>query len=281
MTTRREFTQALASVAVSAPAWRDALAFADKPVHLGPLGVQLYTLRDAARADIERTLARIRHIGYRQVEWWGSFGRTPGQLRRALDANGLTSPSVHVGLDALTTDLGRTLEAAERMGHRWLVFPGLDAEDHRRGRYDEVADLLNAAGERAHRHGIRVGYHNHDVDLHPWEDGEVPLERLARRLDPRVADLEVDLYWITKGGGDARAWLRDHPGRIPLVHVKDAGPAPEFVMSDVGAGAIDWRALFRLRHRAGIRHYYVEHDEPRDPWASITASYRYLSRLTV
>ena len=281
MTTRREFTQALAAAAVLTPRWRDALAFAEKPRHLGPLGVQLYSLRDSARRDIEGTLARIRGIGYRQVEWWGSFGRTPAQIRAALDADGLTSPSAHVGLDALTTGLDVTLEAAERMGHKWLVFPGLDAEDHRPERYDEVADLLNAAGERAHRHGIRVGYHNHDVDLHPWADGEIPLERLARRLDPRVADLEVDLYWITKGGGDPKQWLRDHPGRIPLVHVKDAGPAPDFVMSDVGAGAIDWHALFQLRQRAGIKHYYVEHDEPVDPWASITASFRYLSHLSV
>lgn len=281
MTTRREFAKALAALAVTAPRLGDALAFATKPGNLGPLGVQLYTLRDAAHQDIERTIARIRSIGYREVEWWGSFGKTPAQLRVMLDANGLRSPSVHVSWEAITTGLDATLEAAERMGHHWVIFPGLDAEDHRPARYDEVADKLNAAGETAARARIRVGYHNHDVDLHPFPDGQIPLERLARRLDPKVADLEVDLYWITKGGGDPKQWLRDHPGRIPLVHVKDAGPAPDFVMSDVGAGAIDWHALFQLRHRAGIKHYYVEHDEPVDPWASITASYRYLSNLRV
>lgn len=280
MTSRREFTQSLAAAAV-APGWRDALAFPAKLRPLGPLGVQLYTLRDAARHDIDRTLARIRSVGYHEVEWWGSFGKTPAQIRAILDANGLKSPSAHVGLDALTTKLDETLETAERMGHHWLIFPGLDEEDHRPARYDEVADLLNAAGERAHRHGLRVGYHNHDVDLHPWANGEIPLERLARRLDPNVADLEVDLFWITKGGGDPKQWLRDHPGRIPLVHVKDAGPAPDFVMSDVGAGALDWNAIFALRRRAGIEHYFVEHDEPVDPWASITASFRYLSHLSV
>ena len=280
MISRREFTQSLAAAAV-APGWRDALAFPAKLRPLGPLGVQLYTLRDAARHDIDRTLARIRSVGYHEVEWWGSFGKTPAQIRAILDANGLKSPSAHVGLDALTTKLDETLETAERMGHHWLIFPGLDEEDHRPARYDEVADLLNAAGERAHRHGLRVGYHNHDVDLHPWANGEIPLERLARRLDPNVADLEVDLFWITKGGGDPKQWLRDHPGRIPLVHVKDAGPAPDFVMSDVGAGALDWNAIFALRRRAGIEHYFVEHDEPVDPWASITASFRYLSHLSV
>jgi sugar phosphate isomerase/epimerase len=52
-------------------------------------------------------------------------------------------------------------------------------------------------------------------------------------------------------------------------------------MRDVGAGAMDWKAIFAQRRLAGIQHYFVEHDEPADPWASITASYRYLSRLDV
>ena len=280
MTTRREFTQALAAAAVLTPRWRDLLAAA-KPGHLGPLGVQLYTLRDAARADIAATVARIRSIGYREIEWWGDFGKTPAQIRAMLDSHGLTSPSAHLGLDAFSTGLDATLEAAERMGHHWLIFPGLDGEDHRPERYDQVADILNAAGEKAARGGMRVGYHTHDVDFHPFADGTVPLERLMGKLDPRHADIELDLYWVTKGGSDPKWWFRHHPGRFPLVHVKDAGPAPDYVMSDVGAGAMDWHAIFALRQRAGIKHYYVEHDEPADPWASITASYRYLSNLTV
>jgi sugar phosphate isomerase/epimerase len=128
---------------------------------------------------------------------------------------------------------------------------------------------------------MRVGYHTHDVDFHPWEGGETPLERLLQRLDPRVADIELDLYWCVKGGSEPRYWFDRHPGRFPLVHVKDAGPAPDFKMADVGAGAMDWRAIFAQRRRAGMKHYYVEHDEPADPWASVTASFRYLSHLSV
>ena len=281
MTTRREFTQALAAAALLTPRWRAALALAAKPVHLGPLGVQLYTMRAAMELDPEGTLSRIRSIGYREIEWWGTFGRTPPQIRSALDANGLTAPSAHVGLDALTTGLEATLDAAQRIGHHWLIFPGLDQEDHRPERYDEVADQLNRAGEIAGHRGIRVGYHTHDVDFHPFADGTIALERLMARLDRRHTDIELDLYWAVKGGSDPKWWFRHHPGRFPLVHVKDAGPAPDFVMSDVGAGAMDWRAIFALRQMAGIRHYYVEHDQPADPWASITASYRYLSNLTV
>jgi sugar phosphate isomerase/epimerase len=281
MTSRRDFAKAMAALGLSTPFVQHGRAFLAEhdTVRLTRLGVQLYTLRDAARADIAATVARIRSIGYREIEWWGEFGKTPAQIRAMLDAHGLTSPSAHVGLDALTTGLNETLEGAQQMGHHWLIFPGLDEEDHVSARYDQVADQLNAAGEAAAKVGIRVGYHTHDVDFHPFADGTIPLERLMARLDRRHTDIELDLYWCVKGGSEPRTWFERHPGRFPLVHVKDAGPAPDFVMSDVGAGAMDWRAIFALRRRAGIRHYYVEHDQPADPWASITASYRYLSTL--
>ena len=50
-------------------------------------------------------------------------------------------------------------------------------------------------------------------------------------------------------------------------------------MVDVGAGAIDWSAIFAHRKQAGIKHEFVEHDEPGDPFASIAASYGYLRAL--
>src|SRR5436190_1025336 len=110
MTTRREFTQALAAAAVTAPAWRDALAFAAKPTHLGPLGVQLYTVREAMGHDVAGTLARVRSVGYREVEFAGYFGKAPRDLRAMLRLHGLSAPSCHVGLEDVTTKLAATLE---------------------------------------------------------------------------------------------------------------------------------------------------------------------------
>ena len=281
MTTRREFTQALAAAALTAPKWRDALSAALKPVHLGPLGVQLYTVRDAMARDVPGTLARVRSIGYREVEFAGYFGLRPAAIRKALADAGLRAPSCHLQPADFTTGRAAAIEAAATVGHKWMILAWIDDADRTPEGYDRLADALNATGHEAKRHGIRVGYHNHDFEFRPWANGEVPMARFARRLDPAVADLETDLYWVTKAGGNAKQWLHDHPGRVPLVHVKDAGPAPDFRMADVGAGAMDWKAIFAERQRAGIRHYFVEHDEPADPWASITASYRYLSQLTV
>ena len=51
-------------------------------------------------------------------------------------------------------------------------------------------------------------------------------------------------------------------------------------MEDVGKGTINWDALFRMRKEAGIKHFFVEHDDPPIPSPSTIESYRYLRNLT-
>jgi len=282
MTTRREFVQTLAASAAAVPALRSLGPLLTPPAHhLAPLGVQLYTVRASMQQDVARTLARVRGIGYREVEFAGYFGKSAKELKTALRHEGLSSPSAHVSLEDLTTKLEPTLEAAAEVGHRWLILAWIDEQDRTLEGIERIAGLLNLAGDRASRFGIRVAYHNHFFEFHPYPDGTTPLGELIKRLEPTHCDLELDLYWTVKGGSEPRTWFERFPGRFPLVHVKDAGPAPDFVMHDVGAGVMDWKKIFAERRLAGIQHYFVEHDEPVDPWASITASYRYLSRLDV
>ena len=89
----------------------------------------------------------------------------------------------------------------------------------------------------------------------------------------------MDLFWIIKGGGDPAAYFARWPERFPMVHVKDSGPPPDRAMTEVGSGVINWGEIFAQRRLAGIKHFFVEHDEPKDPMQSIATSYRYLRAL--
>src|SRR5205807_7523099 len=109
--------------------------------------------------------------------------------------------------------------------------------------------------------------------------GPPALRRPARDDRPQARQFEMDLYWITKGGQDPLTYFARWPGRIPLVHVKDSGGPPDHKMMDVGAGTIDWKKIFAREDQAGIRHAFVEHDQPTDAFASIKASCDYLKRL--
>ena len=249
-----------------------------RPGSFAPLGVQLYTLRAAMAESVEATLARVAEIGYREVEFAGYFGRTPSEIRAALNAEGLTAPSAHIGVNAFD-EWPATLGAAIDMGHRWLVVASLPEplratlDDWRR-----TADLFQRAGEQARQVGVGLAFHNHAVEVRPME-GVVPLELFLERTDPEHVAVQADLHWMVDGGMDPVAFFGRWPGRVPSVHVK--GRAADGTMVDVGAGAIDWPAVLGAGYDAGVRHHFVEHDRPADPFASVEASYRYLAALEV
>ncbi len=277
MTDRRSFLQALgaAGFAASLPGTLGArLPARDR---LGAIGVQLYSVRDLMQQDFEGTLARVAEIGYRQVEFAGYFGRSPVEVRAILDRHGLTAPSSHLAIETLEQGWDEALEAARTIGHRYLVVAWVPQERRPTlAGWREVAGLFNRAGARAHEAGIGFAFHNHDYEFVPLE-GKLPYDVLLEATDPATVRMEMDLYWITKGGGDPLAYFARYPGRFPMVHVKDM--APDQSMVDVGAGTIDWAKIFRHHRQAGIEYYFVEHDEPKDPFASIAASYRYLRHL--
>src|SRR6185436_10513209 len=88
---------------------------------------------------------------------------------------------------------------------------------------------------------------------------------------------ELDVYWIVKSGNDPFDFIAKHPGRVKMLHLKDASPAPELAMRDVGAGSIDWPKLLATADKAGVEHAFVEHDNPQpDAMASARASIGYL-----
>ena len=281
MHTRRNFLATL-GVAAFGIASRDALAATEI---LAPnrkikrVGLQLYTVRDLMKADLPGTLAKVAAIGYKEVEFAGYFGRSPAQIRALLKQNGLTSPSSHIGLEILEKDSVTAFADAKAIGHQWVTMPYIPEE--RRKTVDDwnrIIDLINKLGPQAKAAGLRLAYHNHDFEIRPV-NGVRPLDMMLDRTDPSLVDFEMDLYWVVFGGGDPIDFFNRHPKRFALVHVKDSAGPPDNKMVDVGKGTIDFPSIFAQSDKAGIKHYFVEHDEPADPIATIRNSYQYLHAL--
>ncbi len=275
MTDRRSFL-ALSAAALGAGRLHALGQAALGAARLGRIGVQLYTLRDAMKRDFEGTLARVASIGYREVEFAGYFERPPAQVRHVLEASRLTAPAAHISLEDIRNRWPQTLDAAHTIGHDYLVCAWINDEDRTVDRYKRVADEFSRAAETARKAGIGFGYHNHSYEFVPIA-GQRPYDILLANSDPKLVQFEMDLFWIVQGGGDPLAYFAKYPGRFPLVHVKDR--AADGKMVDVGQGRIDFRTIFAHRNQAGIRHFFVEHDEPADPFVSIAASYGYLRGL--
>lgn len=244
---------------------------------LQPVGLQLYTVRGLMKADFEGTLEAVARTGYKEVEFAGYFGRTPGQVKDALKAAGLEAPSAHVPLPGKNSEWSGTVETAGEIGLDYLVVPSVPKEQRATLKdWQLLARRFNELGEATRKHGIRFAYHNHEYEF-TLTEGRLPYDVLLEGTDRGLVDFELDIFWIRRGGQDPLAYFKRWKGRFPLVHVKDMTLDGQMV--DVGMGSIDWPSIYAARKEAGIRHWFVEHDEPKDPMASLAASYQYMSQL--
>jgi sugar phosphate isomerase/epimerase len=280
MQTRRNFLATL-GVAALGIASRDAAAaeILASSKKIKRVGVQLYTVRDMMKADLPGTLAQVAGIGYKEVEFAGYFGRTPAQIRELLKRNKLSSPSSHLPFESLQSGWQKQLDDAKTVGHEWVTIAWIPEEKRRTlDDWKSHAAAFNRAGEQAKAAGLRFAYHNHDFEIRPVE-GTRPLDLLLSSTDPKLVDFELDLYWVVFGGGSPLDFFNRYPKRFKMVHVKDSAGPPDNKMVDVGQGKIDFRSIFAQSEKAGIKHYFVEHDQPADPIATLRNSYNYLHAL--
>ncbi len=240
-------------------------------------GVQLYTLRNEMNADADRTLAAVAGIGYREVELAGLYGMSPREMRDKLDAVGLRAASSHHGVPEVREGWGRTLEGAQELGQSLIVVPGIPGDERTHDGLARIADDFNRGAELARSAGLRFGYHNHDWEFRPLEDGTLPMELLLDRTDPGLVDWQMDIFWTVNGGADPFEQMRRRAGRISSVHVKDRTVAGDMV--DVGDGVIDYSGLLEAAEGDGLLHAFVEHDQPDDALLSVRRSFTHLSGL--
>ena len=243
------------------------------------VGLQLYTVRSMMSESVDRTLETVAEIGYEEVEFAGLFDRTPEQVAETLKRVGLSAPATHHGIDVFRDGFEEAADVATTLGHEYLVLPSLPrAELASADAVRRVADEMNAFGGRCNDVGLRFGFHNHAVELQ-MIDGAVPLRVFLEHTEPDLVTFEVDLFWMIHGGGDPLEYFEAFPSRFALCHVKDR--TPEGDMVDVGDGVIDFAKIFGAAERAGLRHYFVEHDTPDDAAQSIADSFGHLAALDI
>jgi len=281
---RREFLTAL-GVAAVAPQLGCASAGAGASTgtrRLKKVGIQLYTLRDDARRDLEGTLVNIAQTGYKEVELLSSmnnFGMPPERLRAILDRNGLRAPSTHVET-GIFNDLDRQIDAAKILGHQYLIVASLpDGEKLGLDDYRRWADRFNEAGARALRSNIRVGFHDEAWDFRSI-GGTTPYDIFVQRTDPSVVALQLDTGNAAVGGKDPLEYMKRYGSRYSLFHIKDAPSLGADHDVELGKGIVDFRRLLAMIDHIDEKHLYVEQETyPGVPLDSVKRDYAYISQL--
>ena len=263
-------------------------------------GIQLYTMRRLMQnqAGARNILRQLGRMGYTVVQTAGHYDWTVEEFQRELDRAGLKAVSGHDG-PGFPAQAGwedgyrETLEYAAELGqeHTGLAwFGGDQAPYDEEDTWHALADHLNAAGEIAWREfGLQFFYHNHDFEFLNKFGGRPAYDILLAETSRRFVKFELDLFWVTEGGGNGVTYLSTDPGRYISYHVKDhvwgdRPDAPDW--EDAGPGMLDFPDLFDAGDRAE-KYYFIEHDDPTlshpgDPEAEIKtakAGIKYLEEV--
>ena len=256
----------------------------------GPIGLQLYSLRNQFSRDVPSTLEDVRSFGIRKVELAGTYGLTPEKFKAQLDAHGLKAVGGHFPYERIRDDLEGVAREAKTLGLEYVGCAWIPHDD--KVPFDEktcreAMEVFNKAGEALSKQGLKFFYHVHGYEFQPYKDGTL-LDLMMSETNPKFVNFEMDVFWIVHPGQDPVKLLQKYGPRWQLMHLKgmrDSTPVGLLtghseVNNDVavGDGKINFPPILRAAQLAGVKWYFIE-DESNASLKQIPQSMLYL--LTV
>ncbi len=285
-------------------------------------GIQLFTIPQLVAQDFTGTLKKLKEYGYRELEFFGPYafsdprtierwaglaeqmgitqnafyGYEVADVKKMLDDNGLTSPSVHMDIFTMRSNMTEALKNLSVLDVKYVAIPALidepvDTADH----FKRLADEFNAFGKQMKDYGMQFVFHNHGYE-HAQRNGEVPMDILLTQTDPEVVAFELDIFWMQAAGASPVEYLKKHPGRFKLMHVKDAAEPVRFSgdgntpdqwmevfpkMADPGTGVFDVKGIIEAGIASGTEHFFLERDLTPDPETTLKNSIHYFNTLSL
>ena len=256
------------------------------------IAVTLYNLREFCKteSDLDRTLDKVCAIGYQAVQVSG-VQLPVDVIKKQLDRHNLFCCATHEGQAVLTADdLSPLIDKMQTLECDFTALGcPLSPYFNSYTMACELADKMKESGEKLLAHGIRLGYHNHAHEFKKFkENNKTMLETFYLRTAvdgvPKVY-AEIDVHWVTRGGGSPVRWIWNVNGRMPVVHFKDLVMwEGEPRICEVGEGNLDWPAIIKACQETNVRWYSIEQDcewPGRDIFESIKISFNNLRAMGV
>jgi sugar phosphate isomerase/epimerase len=234
-----------------------------------PVGLELYSVRDALKSDPEGTVRAVAQMGYQCVEFYGPYFEwdhaRAKQMRKLMDDLGIKCYSTHNNEEYFNAkNLTHARDLNLILGSKYIVMSSSDAQNGHES-WQQVADELNAAADKLEPDGLKPGYHNHQAE---WKvvDGKRPMDVLAANTKSSVM-LQLDVGTCLEAGADPVAWIKANPGRIHSIHCKDWSRDPNVGYKTLfGEGVADWKGIFQAAESVGgVEYYLVEQEGSRFP----------------
>jgi len=248
------------------------------------LAAQLYSVREFTKtpADIARTLARIRKMGYTSVQLSALGPIDPKELAKLMKENGLTCCATHTWPEGLRKEAQKIIDDHKTWGCSLAAISWYQPEKQDAQVWLDFAKFCSDMSQKLEAGGLHLGYHNHAHELTKW-NGKTSLELMIENTPPAFW-FEIDTNLIAKGGGDPVQWIGKVKGRIPAIHLKDLSVRPDGTQKTpaIGEGNVNFPAVIEAAKSAGTQYFIVELDpdpDARDPFVSLEISLENLHQM--
>lgn len=319
MLNRREFIKntTLGAAALGLSSFDEAMEELKK---VKKIGIQLFSLPKSLDTDFVGTVKMLSQMGYKELELFGPypfsaaaaienwknvgqqlgfsgsgyFGKSAKEVRTILDDYGLKSPAAHSDFDTLMTAMDKFGEAAQILGHKYIVLPAIPENKRKTlDDYKRTAEDFNKIGENAKKVGLKFAYHNHGYGFKPLE-GKLPFDYLVEQTDPNLVFLEMDIFWTAAAGVSPLDYLKKYPNRYKLLHLKDMKEAKVFsgdgstppewfalfpYLCNLGDGVLDLKNIVKTAQANGVEHFFIEQDLVAQPELALKKSFDYLKKV--
>lgn len=254
-----------------------------------PIGLQMGTFGKQLRADLPGTLKKMKELGITEVEGGGAAGMDAEAYKKLLEEHGIKVVAIGANFDSLRLNPAKYVKLANQVGAKqvvcyWIPHTGdnFTIEDAKKG-----VSVFNSAGEVLAGNGLTLCYHAHGYEFGAYEKGTL-FDYMAKNMDPRYANFQMDVFWIKQSGTDPVGLLKKYPTRFKSMHLKDRLPGMpdssngradvEKANVVLGTGDVGIEAVVKEGVKLGIRHYFIE-DESSRSWDQVPASIEFLKKI--
>jgi sugar phosphate isomerase/epimerase len=242
------------------------------PSFKGPVGLQLYSLRDQFKTNVLGTLDEVKGWGIQYAELDGTHGLTAERYTAELASRGIRPIGAHFPYERYRDDAEGVAREAKALGLKyagcaWIPHSGPFNEKTCR----EASAVFNRAGETLAKHGLKFFYHNHGYEFQPYGQGTL-MDLLLAETNPKLVSYEMDIFWVVHPGQDPVKLLAKYGERWELMHLKDmkkgtptgllTGNSDVTNDATLGAGQMDLPAILRAAKKAGVNWYFIEDESP-------------------
>jgi sugar phosphate isomerase/epimerase len=246
-----------------------------------PIGLQVYSLREALGKDFDGTLTQVAKMGYEGVEL---FGQLPSNIKPLVSGLGLIVSSKHGLYDDFLKDLQPHLDQVSDLGASTLVCAWSMATPE--NSWEKITENLEKFAQAAKKQNLGFAYHNHAHELTHKVGDKAVLDYMAANAPTMV--FEQDIAWLHAGKVNPANYLETNANRTVLAHVKDikgkSGDEKDptglshWETVELGKGEVNLAAALSAVGKTKAQWLIVEQDNSDDPLRSAKNNLEWLKK---